>query len=387
MRRGLAGVIAIAVLAGVAAGVWHIFHARKTPVGARPAMEITRALRAGDAAGFARAESPRAFSFPADHGPHPEFKQEWWYYTGNLRAADGRHFGFQLTFFRIALAPRPAIPVSDWSTHTIYMAHFTVSDVATRRFYESERVERAALGLAGAQARPFRVWLDDWHSSGEAGTDRLTADLHAATGDVAIDLCASSSGPPILQGDRGLSRKSAQPGNASYYYSIPRLATTGTIRIGADRYEVTGLTWMDREWSTSALAPDQVGWDWFALQLSDGSDLMLYRLRRRDGSIDPYSAGAFIVGERTRPLALADMRLRATTFWRSPHTGARYPVGWVLDIPTLALHLSINPYLPDQELQGLVRYWEGAVAVTGTRAGARIDGSGYVELTGYARSP
>lgn len=375
---------AFVVLIAVTAAVWWHETARRAAVASTPgAMDIARSLGAGAASGFARANEPRTFSFPADHGPHPHFKQEWWYYTGNLRDAAGRRFGFELTFFRIALAPSAVKRSSSWATNTVYMAHFAVSDIDAHHFYSSQRVERAALGLAGAQATPFKVWLDDWHVVGRADATHFVADLHAAAAPVALDLHVESLGPPVLQGDHGLSRKSAQTGNASYYYSLPRLTTQGTIHIGPHAYAVSGLAWMDREWSTSALAPNEAGWDWFALQLSDGTEVMLYRLRHRDGTIDPYSAGSFIVGSRMRPLAVAQMRLRVTDSWKSPHTGARYPSGWILDIPSLALHLTIRPFMHDQELLGLVHYWEGAVAIHGTRAGSPISGSGYAELTGY----
>ena len=384
MRRRL---IASALFALIAGGLALRQVERGPQALLAPAADVTRTLSAGDTAGFARATTPHRFVFPADHGPHPAYKQEWWYYTGNLHTAEGRRFGFQLTFFRIALAPHPTTSASSWTTNTVYMAHFALTDVAGDAFYASQRVERAALGLAGAQARPFRVWLDDWHASGAAMPTGFTASLHAATDAAAIDLRVSTADPPVLQGDHGLSQKSAQPGNASYYYSMPRLVTRGTLRLRDRSYRVDGLTWMDREWSTSALAPDQAGWDWFALQLSDGSDLMWYQLRLRDGRIDPHSAGILIRDRRGLALAPADVTLRVTDTWRSPHTHVRYPAAWTVDIPSLALHLAIRPEVSDQELHGLVQYWEGAVAARGTSAGARVTGSGYVELTGYPRTP
>lgn len=352
--------------------------------GETSSLAVAQALGAGDREGYARADAPRAFVFPDDHGPHPAFKQEWWYFTGNLRATDGRRFGYQLTFFRIALSPKPPTRASAWATEQAYMAHFTVTDVRERRFYQAERLARAALGLSGASARPFRVWLDDWSAQGATPTKRLRARLQAVDKGFAIDLAVESLKMPVLQGEAGLSRKSAEPGNASYYYSLTRLATRGNIRIGGKQFAVEGLSWMDREWSTSALGRDQRGWDWFALQLSDGSDLMFYRLRRRDGTSDPFSSGVWVDRTgRSRRLQLADVALVTRKSWRSP-SGASYPAAWRLHIPDLALTLSVEPRVADQELRGLVRYWEGAVSARGDIQGAPIEGSGYVELTGYA---
>lgn len=347
-------------------------------------LAVARALGAGDSAGYARAYAPRAFAFPADHGPHPAFRHEWWYFTGNLRAADGRPFGYQLTFFRIALRPRPLARTSAWATEQVYMAHFTVTDVQDGRFYQAERLARAALGLAGATALPFHVWLEDWSAQGGTHADGLRLGLQAREKTFAVDLTLESLKAPVLQGDAGLSQKSAEPGNASYYYSLTRLATRGSIRIGGQRYAVEGLSWMDREWSTSALGREQRGWDWFALQLSDGSDLMFYRLRRHDGTSDPLSAGVLVSPSgRLRRLGLQDVALKALRHWRSP-VGGTYPATWQLAIPKVGLALTVEPALADQELRGLVRYWEGAVTVRGLRQDTPVFGSGYVELTGYA---
>src|SRR5204863_2426117 len=257
---------------------------------ARPRIEATVAVRealADDRAGFTRALAPRALSFPSDHGPHPEFRTEWWYYTGNLRTAAGRHFGFQLTFFRIALAPGAVVRASAWATRQLYFAHFAVSDVAGARFHAFRRGSREALGLAGASASPFRVWIEDWSAEGDGSSARL----RASGGDVALDLELSAAKPIVAQGDRGLSRKGPEPGNASFYYSLTRMPARGIVRLGREILEVSGEAWMDREWSTSALAPGVQGWDWFALQLDDGRELMFYLLRRRDGGVDPFSAG------------------------------------------------------------------------------------------------
>lgn len=346
-------------------------------------LSVAKLLSGGNTAGYARAYAPRAFSFPADHGPHPEYRQEWWYFTGNLATRQGRRFGFQLTFFRIALTPAPAARDSAWAASQAYMAHFTVSDIGTGRFHAFERFSRAALGLAGASAQPLRVWLEDWSAEG-TGENGLPLRLRAAQDAVAVDLALGSLKPPVLQGDQGLSRKGPAPGNASYYYSLTRMPTQGTIRIGSETFEVEGLSWMDREWSTSALGEDQVGWDWFSLQLSDGREVMFYRLRRRDGSADPFSSGTLVHADgSSRSLGPDDVELRALAHWRSPGTGVRYPSRWAFHIPDEGLELEVVPCLTGQELDLSVRYWEGAVQAQGSARGRPVTGSGYLELTGY----
>lgn len=339
----------------------------------------------GDAApGFERATSKPRFVFPDDHGPHPRFRSEWWYYTGNLETVDGRHFGFQLTFFRFALSPREPERSSAWATHQVYMAHFAVSDVAAGRFRSFERLSRGALDLAGAQGEPFKVWLDDWAAqSPQAGLFPMR--LRAAQDGFALDLSLRRGKPLVLQGDGGLSRKSGQPGNASYYYSFTRMPARGTLHLAGEKYAVSGSAWMDREWGTSALDPGQAGWDWFALQLSDQRELMYYRLRRRDGSADPFSAGTLVDASGVvKTLAAADVDLRELDHWTSPRTQARYPVRWQLRVPSEALDLEVAAYLPEQEVDHSVRYWEGAASVRGLASGHPVSGEAYVEMTGYA---
>lgn len=383
--RGSGGVLAVLGIATAALGGGAYLLSRpEEPARIQATLSVAEALGTGETAGFARALSPRAFSFPVDHGPHPEYRTEWWYYTGNLDTPEGRHFGFQLTFFRTALASRPVARGSAWGTTQVYLAHFALTDTAAGRFYVGDRVSRSALGLAGAAAIPFRVWLGDWWVEGQ-GREPLVMRLAAAHDAVALDLALESVKPPVLHGDQGLSQKSSEPGNASYYYSLSRLPTRGTIRIGADSWEVRGLSWMDREWSTSALGLEQVGWDWFALQLSDGRDVMIYQLRRRDGSIDSMSRGTLVGREGSvRALLPEALQIDVLDHWPSPRDGTRYPSRWRLRVPSEQLDLEIAPYLADQELNLTVRYWEGAVRVRGTSGGTAVGGSGYVELTGYA---
>ena len=285
----------------------------------------------------------------------------------------------------LAAACASATPVaraSDFATSNIYMAHFALTDVANQKFYAFERFSRSAAGLAGAQGQPFRVWLEDWSATG-AGADGLPMRLQAAQDDVAIDLTLAGGKPVVLQGDRGLSQKGAEPGNASYYYSLTRMPTRGTIRAGTQTSDVSGLSWMDREWSTSLLGANAVGWDWFAVQLSDGRDLMYAQLRDATGAAI-YSYGTLIEQDgSTRRLAQSEVVLAATGEWTSPRNGGRYPSGWRLQIASQALDLTLTPYLADQELPLTTVYWEGAVKIAGTAAGAPISGNAYVELTGY----
>ncbi len=337
-------------------------------------------LGAGEDQGFVKALEARDFVFPRDHGPHPEYRNEWWYVTGNLDDADGRRFGFELTIFRFALTPRAQD--SGWRSNQVYIAHLAVTDADEERFFVAERFSRGALGLAGASAEPFRVWIDDWHIGKDAAGEAWR--LAAADDDFAVDVALRPLKPPVLNGIDGLSQKSAEPGNASYYYSITRLQTTGTLRIGDESFEVSGLSWMDREWSSSALAADQAGWDWFALQLSDGSDLMFYNIRKTDGRQDEHSAGTWVDSAgNVEHIDREDIEIVVDERWQSP-AGGSYPSRWSLYLPRKDLRLTVQPVMDDQELFTTVRYWEGAVDVEGERFGRAIEGRGYVELTGYA---
>jgi predicted secreted hydrolase len=336
--------------------------------------------------GFARATEPRDFVFPADHGSHPEFRTEWWYFTGNLATAEGRHFGFELTFFRYALAPVTSRQqgASAWRADQVWMAHFAITDTEGRRFVARERLTREALGLAGAAALPLRIWVDDWGVTGEARGDELRVHLAAHDDVIGLSLSLASTVPHVAQGDRGLDVKGAGSGNASHYYSVPRLAANGDVTVAGETFTVTGVAWLDREWSTSSLEPDTVGWDWFALRLSDGSNLMFYRLWTAAGAASPYSGGTLVSadGVRTR-LRAEDVALTAVGQWTSRATGVRYPVAWRLAVPAAGIELEIEPYLEDQELALSVRYWEGAVHADGRGPMGPMTAEGYLELAGY----
>lgn len=363
--------------------------------GAGAGLSVVAALGAqgGDEA-FARALEPRAFRFPEDHGAHDGFRTEWWYVTGNLYAAPDRAFGFQLTFFRNALSADTSIGSSAgssaWRSQHVWMAHFALSDPARGRFRFAERFAREALGLAGVESTPFRVGLEDWELAAlrpaPGALDGLgPLRLAAHDGDAQLELRLEAVKPPVLQGEGGLSQKGAEAGNASYYYSLPRLVAQGHLTLDGEAIPVHGEAWLDREWSTSALAADLAGWDWFALQLDDGEELMFYRLRRRDDSASPWSRGSLIGATGApRTLEASSVHLVPTGHWQSPG-GARYPTTWHLSVPAEGLELDLSPRLENQELAVTVRYWEGAVAVTGTRAGKPLAGHGFVEMTGYDR--
>ncbi len=542
-RIYLYAILLLAAIVALAAVVW--------PKGPAPlTARVTAAAAPVDVSGFARAEGPREIVFPADRGPHNDYQTEWWYYTGNLTAETGEHFGFQLTFFRRALVPpaQRADRASAWGTDQVYMAHFALTDVRGGRHYSFERLARGAAGIAGAQAEPYRVWLEDWEVA-EVGPDvmadaaiaaavvawgrglkstsdeaksaeadwgvgavvaaasgrglkstfdgaksaeadwrvgaaeaagrglKSTSDGAKAAGrglkstsdgaksaeadwgvgavvaagrglkstsdeaksaeadwgvdaaeaaasgrglkstfdgaksaeadwgvgnparlraaaldpnlnlNLSLDLLLSDLKPPVLQGERGYSRKGPEPGNASYYVSRTRIAAQGTVTVGDKTYVVSGLSWMDQEWSTSALGPEQVGWDWFSIQLDDGSELMAFQLRRADGSVDAFSSGTLIAADgATRTLGPDDFTITPTATWRSPRSGGVYPAGWILTVPAADLRLEITPWLADQEMQVSYIYWEGAVRAAGTSAGRPVTGNGYVELTGYAGS-
>ncbi len=341
--------------------------------------ELAGLLGAGESDAFARAIEPRTFSFPEDHGPHEAFRNEWWYFTGNLDDEDGQRFGFELTIFRFSLTPDSN--GAGWRTNQVYIAHFAVTDADGEQFYAAEKSARGALGLAGATAEPFRVWIDDWEIRGIAED---VWRVKAGHDDFAIDLELTALKPPVLNGVDGLSQKSDERGNASYYYSMPRWETRGQVRIGDDLRDVVGNSWLDREWSTSALASDQQGWDWFALQFNDDTELMFYGLRKTDGTQDAMSSGTWVDSDGSSvKLGRDEVAIEVTRTWDSPR-GGTYPAGWRLSIPNKAMQVEVTPVIDDQELSTIVRYWEGAVDVSGTRNGKPVEGRGYVELTGYA---
>jgi predicted secreted hydrolase len=337
---------------------------------------------------FRLATAGYQYQFPRDHGSHDDFRTEWWYYTGNL-TAKGRQFGYQLTFFRRGI-PRDQVKTlpSRWSVTQLYLAHFAVSDLTAGAFHHSEKISRAGLGKAGAESDRLRVWIDQW--SAESPTAEATVQhLRASNETIGIQLSLSPDKPLVVHGTGGISSKGAERGQASHYYSFTRLATSGTLSIGAQQFEVTGTSWMDHEFGSADLADNLVGWDWFSMQLDDHTDIMLYRLRRADGSTDPASSGTLVDRQgQTRHLTVKDFTMEPTAFWTSAKSTGKYPHRWHIVIPSLDLSLHITPRLADQELitshSTQVTYWEGAVDVNGVAQGKAIKGQGYMELTGYA---
>ena len=331
--------------------------------------------------GWAVAVPGYQITLPQDHYPHYNFRTEWWYFTGNVKATNGRQFGYQLTFFRHGYRPPGAgQPVSSrFVMHDVKFAHFAVTDINGGKFHFDSRASRGAYGDAGFADGKRLAWIDDW----ELDWGDIFR-LKAATKDYAIELELTPEKLAVLQGENGLSQKADGAGHASYYYSIPRLKTSGRIKIGAEDYKVEGNSWFDREWATNQLAPEQAGWNWFAIQLSDGSDIMLYQMRLRHGGIDSHSNGKWIATDgATANLAVDEFQLSPEKYWMSPASKANYPVEWKLTIPKLNLDLEVTPAIEDQELNLAVVYWEGSIRLKGRRAGQPVDGVGYMELTGY----
>jgi predicted secreted hydrolase len=325
------------------------------------------------------------FAFPRDHAAHPDFKTEWWYYTGHLTSEQGEPFSYQLTFFRVGLKRPDPQASSAWSLHTVYFAHLALTDIQGRKFTFHEKAGRGALGMSGADTDRYRVWIDDWQAEPEGEVHHL----QAAAGEARLDLRLTPVKPPVLHGQDGLSQKAAGEGYASHYYSLTRLATEGRLNWQGKSFPVQGLSWMDHEFSSSQLAPDQTGWDWFSLQLDDGQDLMLYVLRHQDGSLDPFSSGTLVDAQgQGRHLKLADFAITTISTWKSPRSGAVYPASWKISVPESGYELELQPTVADQELATTrttqVTYWEGSVRISGTRHGQPVRGQGYVELTGYA---
>jgi len=336
------------------------------------------------AAEFRQALPGYRFQFPRDHYSHDDYRTEWWYYTGHLRTEHGEEYGFELTFFRSGLAQARTNP-STWAAKNLYLAHFAVSDLNRKTFTFYERLGRAAAGQAGASETELKVWVGDWLLDG----DGTTQHLRAAEGTLGLDLTLTSEKPAVIHGEAGVSRKGQRPSQASHYYSLTRLRTRGSLTIRGQRLDVTGLAWMDHEFGSTQLAPNQTGWDWVSLQLDDRTELMLYLIRRSDGTPDPASSGTWVTPEGTaKHLRLQDFAVDILDHWTSPQTGGRYPMAWRIRVPESGLELTVTPAFPEQELNTKkstqVVYWEGAVSASGTASSGPVRGSGYVEMTGYA---
>ncbi len=326
------------------------------------------------------------YEFPRDHFDHPGYRTEWWYYTGNLKAADGHRFGFELTFFRQGVN-RAGQKTGDWDLRDLYLAHLALSDLDSSHFYHNERLNRAGPGLAGASLQLQRVWNGNWQVQWTNGQQYL----RAITSDFDLRLIMNSRKPPVIHGKDGISQKGAGAGNASHYISFTRLLTSGTIELNGKSYSVEGMSWMDHEFFSSGLDKEEVGWDWLSLQLADNTELMLYRLRHKDGSVDAFSSGTYVdASGKTTYLSLRDFSMTPTDEnYTSPITKAVYPIAWKVAIPSLGLELQVKTPLASQELASSssagLSYWEGAIDITGTHSGTAITGFGYLEMTGYAK--
>jgi predicted secreted hydrolase len=344
------------------------------------------------AAQWKQATAGYQFVFPRDHASHPDYKIEWWYYTGNVRTREGRRFGYQVTFFRVGIDHTPANP-SRWAIRDLHMAHLAISDPAGRRYRYAEKLSRGGPGLAGADSHRYNVWNDDWSamldSAGDAGGGRRERHLLSATSaQAAINLILEPGKAPAINGINGISQKGAQEGNASHYYSMTRMPTRGRISIDGEEFEIEGESWMDHEFGTSFLEPGQRGWDWFAMQLSDGRELMLYQLRRADGSRDPRSSGTLVDRSgKTTHLANADFTLTQGRAQFRSKNGAVYPLEWKVSVPSQGLELTVTTPLQDQELSlersTGIAYWEGLIDISGRAGTAAVTGQGYLEMTGY----
>ena len=340
---------------------------------------------------FRQAVSGYQFQFPDDHGSHDKFQTEWWYYTGHLTTKDGREFGYELTFFRQALEnPDVNNNPSRWAIRHLYLAHAALSEHDRHRFRYGEKMSRAGIGKAGSDTGHLHVWIDRW-SAEVLSSDGHQHHLHAAAGDFSFDLLLDPDKAPVVHGEGGISRKGDEPGQASHYYSMTRLRANGTLTVDGNAETVHGISWMDHEFGSGRLGKDQVGWDWFSVQLDDKSELMFYLLRRADGTADPVSSGTWVFRDGTsQALWLSDMHIEVLDHWTSSVSGTRYPSRWRLTIPSRHLSLLLLPKMPNQELMTerstQVTYWEGAVKVTGQVGERRpVIGQGYVELTGYAK--
>ncbi|MCA1580907.1 MAG: carotenoid 1,2-hydratase [Acidobacteria bacterium] len=335
------------------------------PVSRFPALVLVFAL-----ATPAPAPPPGPLAFPRDHGSHPSAAIEWWYYTGNLADAAGHAYGFQLTFFR----------VGDFA-----LAHGAWTDGARKTFDFREKAHLTLPGIAEFAEGRLEVSNEDWSASERAGIHRLRLRWENRT----LDLDLTASKPPVLQGEKGLSRKGPGEGEYSHYVSISRLSAAGALVENGRRTPLSGAAWFDHEWGPGALPQGAAGWDWFALQLDDGSELMLYRIRTKEGRATPFSSGVFVPPTGpTVPLRFDEVRFRSTREWRSPRSGGVYPAAWEVAIPRLALELTVQPLVADQELvtgrSTGVTYWEGACRAAGRRGGRPVSARGYAELTGYA---
>ena len=341
--------------------------------------------------GFKSVTGPCNLVFPRDHGSHPGFRTEWWYYTGNLENKEGYRFGFQLTFFRSQISPMGAektwpTPTSAWRTQQIYFGHAAITDINGKQHLQAEAAARGALGISGTRTEKSRtdIFIKNWSARIEQDNHRITAQ----TDNFSVDLMLTPLKSLVMHGDNGYSRKGSTPEKASCYYSYTRLKSKGRLTIGDKTYPVEGLSWMDHEFSTAPLESELSGWDWFSLQLSDHTEVMIFLLRDAKGGLGPASSGTYIDGKGSSiHISKKDFNISILDTWKSPVSHTVYPSRWRIRIFPMDLDVIVNPNLENQEMRTPestgVTYWEGSVSVTGTKNGKSIRGQGYVELTGY----
>jgi predicted secreted hydrolase len=321
------------------------------------------------------------YHFPRDHFNHPDYQTEWWYYTGNLKTADGHRFGFELTFFRQGVSRDTNTSV--WAVHDLYMAHLALTDINGRRFYHVERLNRAGPRLAGIDEGTGLIWNGNWQV--KLGESRHT--LRGIDEKFGIQLQLVPAKGPVVNGRDGISQKAEGSGHASHYISFTRLLTSGSIELNGTTYKVDGTSWMDHEFFTESLDASESGWDWLSLQLDDNSELMLYRLRHKDGSVDPYSSGTYVDAQgKTLTLSAKDFTMTpGAETWTSEQSKGRYPVRWHVSVPSLGYVIDVSTPLVSQELAERIgpSYWEGAIDVTGQHGSGPLRGVGYLEMTGY----
>ena len=348
---------------------------------------------------FKRALPGKIFSFPQDHFSHPEFKTEWWYYSGHLQSSDRdkKSYGYQLTFFRTGLKSEKKETKdkkSKWSIQNLYFAHLALTDESKKKFDYREKISRGSLGEAGASiyrkdGELFRVWIENWSAEGKSSTmsDHF---LKAGDKDFGIELMLTQEKNPVIHGQKGISQKAEGEGYASHYYSISRLKTEGKLFLKGKEIPVHGMSWMDHEFGSNQLREYQVGWDWFSIQLDNRMDLMFYQIRHQDGKLDPGSSGTMIYPDGSQQhLSLKEFQVEVLEKWKSQKSGGTYPSKWIVKVPNHRIELILAPTVKDQELitkeSTRVTYWEGSVKVEGKYQGHPIKGMGYVELTGYAK--
>jgi predicted secreted hydrolase len=334
-----------------------------------------------------QAIGPWKWVFPRDHGSHPEFRTEWWYFTGNLTDPSKKRFGYQLTFFRQGVLFKANDPIHPWAIRDVYLAHFTLTDVSAGQFWYADRASRKGPGLAGAAEDGMDIWLLHWMAKMEGNKIKIEA-RHQG---MELSLGLVPRKPLVFHGKNGLSQKGPVEGQASYYFSYTDLEAKGVIKTPESQasIRVDGISWFDHEFGSNQLTPTQVGWDWFSLHLSDGQDLMVYFLRRKDGTVEPSSSGTLVnrSGDSIH-LKLSDINVEVLDYWKSQKSGGRYPSRWRMRVPSYRIEMEISSLVASQELltegsTGVI-YWEGAVAGKGRSAGKPITCEGYVELTGYA---